>query len=186
VIVLRERSDDSAKGGAVRSTGRGQRLAGFEELYAAQFHGLTLQINAYIGDLAEAQDLVQEAFCRAIPRWDKLAGYDNPADWVRRVAWNLAISGWRRRRTAMTFLRKQREEHVEGPGPDRVALIRALRTLPDSQRRTFVLFYIAGRNVLEIAEQEGVPEGTVKSWLHRARAAVATQLTDHQKETGDV
>ncbi|HEY2670242.1 MAG TPA: sigma-70 family RNA polymerase sigma factor [Rugosimonospora sp.] len=161
-------------------------MAGFEELYAAQFHGLTLQINAYIGDLAEAQDLVQEAFCRAIPRWEKLAGYDNPADWVRRVAWNLAISGWRRRRTAMAFLRRQREEHVEGPGPDRVALTRALRTLPDNQRRAFVLFYIAGRSVLEVAEQEGVPEGTVKSWLHRARVAVAAQLTEHRKETGDV
>jgi RNA polymerase sigma-70 factor (ECF subfamily) len=186
VIVLRERPDDNAGGGTVQPPGRGQRLSGFEELYAAQFHGLTLQINAYLGDLAEAQDLVQEAFCRAIPRWEKLATYDNPADWVRRVAWNLAISGWRRRRTATAFLRRQREEHVEGPSPDRVALTRALRTLPDNQRRAFVLFYIAGRSVLEIAEQEDIPEGTVKSWLHRARATVAAQLTDHRKETGNV
>jgi RNA polymerase sigma-70 factor (ECF subfamily) len=191
VTALREKSEGGLRGEAVRPSGpgsgggRSQRLAGFEELYAAQFHGLTLQINAYVGDLAEAQDLVQEAFCRAIPRWEKLATYDNPADWVRRVAWNLAISGWRRRRTAMAFLRRQRETHVEGPGPDRVALLRALGTLPDNQRRVFVLFYIAGLGVREIAEQVEVPEGTVKSWLHRARAAVAAQLTD-RKETGDV
>jgi RNA polymerase sigma-70 factor (ECF subfamily) len=66
-----------------------------------------------------------------------------------------------------------------------VALIQALATLPETQRRVFVLFYIAGRTVLEIADQENVPEGTVKSWLHRARAAVAAQLTDHREETGN-
>nr|WP_239134214.1 sigma-70 family RNA polymerase sigma factor [Rugosimonospora africana] len=155
-------------------------------MYAAQFHNLTLQLNAYVGSLSEAQDLVQEAFCRAIPRWQKLSAYDDPAGWVRRVAWNLAISGWRRHRTVMAFLGRQREQHVEGPSPDRVALMRALATLPDRQRRIFVLYYIAGDSVLEIAEREGVPEGTVKSWLHRARSAVAAQLTDDRRETGDV
>jgi RNA polymerase sigma-70 factor (ECF subfamily) len=171
--------------GSSEPPGRPPRLDGFEELYAAQFHSLTLQINAYIGNLAEAQDLVQEAFCRALPRWDKLAAYENPADWVRRVAWNLAVSGWRRRRTAMAFLHRQREQHVPGPSPDRVALIRALATLPEPQRRVFVLFYIANCTVMEIAEQERVPEGTVKSWLYRARAAVAARLTDHREETGN-
>jgi RNA polymerase sigma-70 factor, ECF subfamily len=187
VIALEEKSDRGVRNAVAQPAGskRDDRLAGFEDLYAAHFHALTLQINAYIGDLAEAQDLVQEAFCRAIPRWQKLSTYDNPADWVRRVAWNLAISGWHKRRTATAFLRRQREEHVEGPNPDRVALMRALAVLPKNQRRVFVLFYIAHRSVLEIAEQEDVPEGTVKSWLHRARATVAEQLTD-RKETGNV
>ena len=162
------------------------RLADFEKLYATQFHSLTLQINAYIGDLPEAQDLVQEAFTRALTRWDKISSYERPADWVRRVAWNLATSGWRRRRTAIRFLVRQREQHVEGPNPDRVALMGALATLPDKYRRTFVLFYIANLTVLEIAEQENVPEGTVKSWLHRARAAVAAELTDRSEEQRDV
>jgi RNA polymerase sigma-70 factor (ECF subfamily) len=186
VIALRDGSGARAPSGGTEPPGGKGRLAGFEELYAAQFHSLTLQINAYVGDLAEAQDLVQEAFCRALPRWEKLATYDNPADWVRRVAWNLATSGWRRRRTAMAFLRRQREQHVAGPSPDRVALTAALAKLPETQRKAFVLFYIANRTVLEIAEQEGVPEGTVKSWLHRARASVAAELTEHREETGNV
>jgi RNA polymerase sigma-70 factor (ECF subfamily) len=186
VIALRDKSGANTPDGSGEPPGSKRRLAGFEELYAAQFHSLVLQINAYIGDLAEAQDLVQEAFCRALPRWDKLATYDNPVDWVRRVAWNLAISGWRRRRTATAFLRRQRQQHVSGPNPDRVALTQALATLPETQRRVFVLFYLANRTVLEIAEQEKAPEGTVKSWLHRARAAVAAQLTDHRQETGNV
>ncbi|UWP83266.1 RNA polymerase sigma factor [Dactylosporangium fulvum] len=150
----------------------------FEELYAGHFRGLTLQINAYVGDLAEAQDLVQEAFTRAVARWDRIAKYDDPAAWVRRVAWNLATSRWRRRRVAAAFLLRQREQHVAGPNPDRVALTAALATLPPVLRKAFVLHYIAQLSIAEIAEEEDVAEGTVKSWLHRGRALVAAQLTD--------
>jgi hypothetical protein len=59
--------------GSCGPPGERGRLAGFEELYASQSHTLTMQINAHVGDLTEAQDLVQEAFCRALPRWEKLA-----------------------------------------------------------------------------------------------------------------
>jgi RNA polymerase sigma-70 factor (ECF subfamily) len=155
----------------------------FEELYAAQFHGLTLQINAYVGNLVEAQDLVQEAFTRAIPRWAKISQYDDPAAWVRRVAWNLATSRWRRQRTANAFLSRQREHHVAGPNPDRVALTAALGTLQPTLRKAFVLHYIAQLSIAEIALQEDVAEGTVKSWLHRGRAIVAAYLTDAREES---
>jgi RNA polymerase sigma-70 factor (ECF subfamily) len=150
----------------------------FDELYAAHFADLTVQLYAYFGDRQEAQDVVQEAFCRALARWPKISGYDDPVGWVRRVAWNLAVSKWRRTRTALTFLRRQRvaEPQVDGPSPERVALVRALGTLPDAHRRAMVLRYLADLTVAEIAEREGVAEGTVKSWLHRARTTLATQL----------
>jgi len=154
---------------------------GFEELYTTHFQALSVQLYSYTGSLEQAQDLVQEAFCRALTRWRRVAGYDDPVAWVRRVAWNLATSQWRRHRVAVNFLRRQREQHVEGPDPDRIALIQALATLPDKQRRIFVLRYLADLSVLEIAKQEGVAEGTVKSTLHRARAALADQLTAERK-----
>ncbi|MEU0152933.1 SigE family RNA polymerase sigma factor [Micromonospora fulviviridis] len=149
----------------------------FDGLYHAHFRSLTLQLAAYCGDLSQAQDLVQEAFCRAFARWSRVSRYDDPVAWVRRVAWNLATSRWRRLRTAQSWLHRQREEHVPGPGPDRVALTAALAQLPTAQRRAVVLHYLADLSVVQIAEQEGVPEGTVKSWLHRGRAALAAQLT---------
>jgi RNA polymerase sigma-70 factor, ECF subfamily len=163
-----------------RSVVRGptEGRADFEELYAAHFSGITLQINAYLNNLTEAQDLVQEAFARAIARWDKIAKYDDPATWVRRVAWNLATSRWRRQRTANAFLARQREQHVAGPNPDRVALTAALATLPPTLRKAFVLYHIAGLSIVEIAGEEDVAEGTVKSWLHRARTQIAAHLTD--------
>jgi RNA polymerase sigma-70 factor (ECF subfamily) len=158
------------------------RIDDFGEFYAAHFHALTVQLFAYTGDLAEAQDVVQEAFCRALARWPSLVTYDDPLAWVRRVAWNLATSRWRKVRTALAFARRQREEVVSGPGPDRVALVAALSRLPVRQRQAVVLHYLADLPISAIADELGVAEGTVKSWLYRARAALARELVDARAE----
>jgi RNA polymerase sigma-70 factor (ECF subfamily) len=150
------------------------------------FDRLIMQLYAYTGDLAQAQDFVQEAFARALPRWEKLVDYEDPVAWVRRVAWNLASSRWRQLARFDAFARRQREQHVSEPTPDRVALSEALRKLPDRHRRAVVLFYLADLSIIEIAAQENVAENTVKSWLHRGRAALATLLTDPRKEARDV
>jgi RNA polymerase sigma-70 factor, ECF subfamily len=151
---------------------------GFAEFYAASFQGLATQVYVYTGDLGLAQDLVQEAFCRALPRWAKLSTYDDPVAWVRRVAFNLANNRWRRAKVAMRYLRGQREQLTEGPSPDRVAAVAALAQLPAVQRRAMVLHYLADVPVAEIAAQEGVAIGTVKSWLHRGRTALAGLLAE--------
>nr|WP_245675326.1 SigE family RNA polymerase sigma factor [Micromonospora halophytica] len=157
----------------------------FDEFYHAHFRGLVVQLTAYTGDLGQAQDLVQEAFCRAYARWDRVAGYEDPLAWVRKVAWNLGHSRWRRLRTAQSWLVRQRETHVAGPNPDRVALDAALTRLPAKQRRAVVLHYLADLSVAEIASQERVAEGTVKSWLHRGRTALAAHLRDTTEEVRD-
>ncbi|MDW5324688.1 SigE family RNA polymerase sigma factor [Plantactinospora sp. KLBMP9567] len=150
----------------------------FDDVYRAHFQSLVVQLYAYVGDMTEAQDLVQEAFSRAWPRWDKIARYDDPVSWLRRVAWNTATSRWRRLRTARKYLERQRPENVPGPGPDRVALAAALATLPANQRRAVVLHHMADLSINEIALECEVAPGTVKSWLHRARIALAARLGD--------
>jgi RNA polymerase sigma-70 factor (ECF subfamily) len=160
-------------------------LPAFDDVYAAHYADLTVQLYAYFGDRQEAQDVVQEAFCRALARWRTVSEYDDPVAWVRRVAWNLAVSRWRRAKTALNFVRRQRpdEPQLDGPNPERVALVAALATLPATQRRAVVLHYLADLPVAEIAHREGVAEGTVKSWLHRGRAALAEQLNPTQTLT---
>lgn len=157
-------------------------MGGIEELYAAHFRGLTVQLYAYTADLGLAQELVQEAFCRAIPRWSRISTYDDPLAWIRRVAFNLATSRWRRSRTARAFAHRYREEHAPEPSPDRVVLAQALATLPANHRRAVVLHHLADLPVADIAESEGVPEGTVRVWLHRGRTALAAQLADIRTE----
>lgn len=160
----------------------------FDDFYHAHFRSVTTQLCAYTGDLGQAQDLAQEAFTRALARWERLVRYDDPVAWVRRVGWNLARSRWRRLRTARGHLLRQRrvEPEVPGPTPDRVAIDRALAALPTNHRRVVVLHYLADLPVAQIALQEGVAEGTVKSWLHRGRAALATLLNENTEGVGDV
>jgi RNA polymerase sigma-70 factor (ECF subfamily) len=151
-------------------------VGGFDEFYAANFRKLTTQIYAYVGDMSEAQDVVQEAFCRAWPRWEKIEEYDDPLAWVRRVAWNVATSRWRRLKVATSFAAKVRLENAPEISTDRVDVTRALATLPENHRRAVVLHHMAGLSVAEIAADCDVAEGTVKAWLHRGRKALATTL----------
>ena len=148
----------------------------FESLYAVHYTSLTTQLYAYFGDRQQAQDVTQEAFCRAYAKWLQISAYDDPVAWVRRVAWNLATSQARRSRVAAAFRRRHQPRHVPPPSPDRVALFAALRALPDKQRQATVLFYLADLPITEIAEAMAASVGTVKSWLHRARVTLAQEL----------
>jgi RNA polymerase sigma-70 factor (ECF subfamily) len=149
---------------------------GFDDLYAAHFTGVVTQLYAYFGDLAEAQDVSQEAFCRAWQRWSTVGRYDDPVAWVRRVAWRLAVSRWRRVRSALLHARTHRPEDVPELDGVRVDLVRALATLPPDQRRAVVLHHMVGLSTNEIAADAGVAPVTVRSWLHRGRAALRGRL----------
>jgi RNA polymerase sigma-70 factor (ECF subfamily) len=150
----------------------------FAAFYAATFSSLCAQLYVHVGNLDEAQDLVQEAFTRALPRWSQLAEYDDPAAWVRKVAWNLATSRWRRARAFTNFAVRHREKHVPPPTADRVVLRNALAKLPRRQRQAVVLHYLADASIAEIARLTNAPENTVKTWLHRGRAALAGLLDE--------
>jgi RNA polymerase sigma-70 factor, ECF subfamily len=159
--------------------------AEFDALYQAHYSSLVAMAYALLGDLGEAQDLAQEAFCRAWRRWDAIAGYENPVAWVRRVVANLATSRWRHLQVVRVNTRRERPSAVPGLEPDHVALVAALRTLPPDQRRAVVLHHVLDLPVDEVARELGVPAGTVKSWLHRGRTALATLLADTFDEVTD-
>jgi RNA polymerase sigma-70 factor, ECF subfamily len=152
----------------------------FDALYAAHVGDVIAMAYALTGDLAEAQDLAQEAFCRAWQRWQRLAAYDDPLAWIRRVTANLATSRWRRLATARRHLSRDRPaQQVVAPlTPDHVALVAALRTLPAAHRHAVVLHHLLDLPVADVARELDVAVGTVKSWLHRARATLAVQLSD--------
>ncbi|THV22104.1 sigma-70 family RNA polymerase sigma factor [Glycomyces paridis] len=156
--------------------------ADFDGFYAANVGQITAQIRAYVGDLAEAEDLVAEAFTRALARWKTISAYDNPATWVRRVAWNLATSKLRRGAVLRRLLRTQRQASAEGPQPDRIDLEYALAQLNVRHRKAVILRYMAGMTTAAIAEQEGVAESTVRSWLTRGKAALAERLRIEEYE----
>jgi RNA polymerase sigma-70 factor (ECF subfamily) len=152
--------------------------ADFDALYQARYGDVVAMLHAFVGEQGAAEDLAQEAFCRAWQRWRTVAAYEEPLAWIRRVALYLATSRWRRLRVARMHLRRERPLHVPELGPDHVALVAALRHLPADQRRAIVLHHLVDLPVADVAHEMQVAVGTVKSWLHRGRAALAAQLAD--------
>jgi RNA polymerase sigma-70 factor (ECF subfamily) len=155
----------------------------FDEFYAVSYRRLVGQTYAICGNLAEAQDCVQEAFVRA---WDKRRTLDrdqSPEAWVRTVAYRLAVSRWRRARKALRPPdRSSPVSEPHEPSTDRVVLTRALQQLPPDQRRAIVLHHLCDLSVADIAEETGAPIGTVKARLSRGRSALAALLSDHFPE----
>ncbi|HXY45842.1 MAG TPA: SigE family RNA polymerase sigma factor [Acidimicrobiales bacterium] len=154
----------------------------FGELYEASRERLAGQLYALTGDEHGAVDLVQEAFARTWAKWDRIANYDDPEAFVRRVAFNLAKNQWRRvRRTLLRGSPPDREQAASDPS-DHQALVDALLTLSIHEREAIVLHYLAGEPIEEIAGDLGVPAGTVKSWLARGRAHLAERLSVEDPE----
>jgi RNA polymerase sigma-70 factor (ECF subfamily) len=161
------------------------RYDDFDELYRVHGGRLVVQLYAYTHDLSLAEDLVHEAFCRALDRWSRVSRYDDPVGWVRRVAWNLAISDWRRARRDRGRATSLVTETVPGPTPDRVLLVRALASLPVVLRRTVIMYYLGDLSVAEIAILEQATENAIKQRLHRGRAALADLLVESRPEVGN-
>nr|WP_091552673.1 sigma-70 family RNA polymerase sigma factor [Micromonospora pattaloongensis] len=148
------------------------------DVYAGCFRRLVVQLYAVTGDLGEAQEAVQEAFTRALAAPRRFAGLDNPEAWLRRVAVNVARSRHRRRRVLDALLRRIGPPPVVADtAPEHLALLAALRRLPEGQRHALALHYLVDLPVEEVAQTLAVSVGTVKSRLSRGRQALALLLT---------
>ncbi len=154
--------------------------------FEASYRRLVGQLYGVCGDLTEAEEVVAEAFARAVCKRRTFERLDNPEAWLRAVAVNLARTRHRRRRLGERLLGRSApiEGHREPAlSDDRIALVAALRSLPDSQRETLALHYLADLPITEVAATLGVPVGTVKARLSRGRTALAEALhadDDHE------
>ena len=124
---------------------------------------------------------MQDAFVTAIRKRRELAHVHNPEAWIRTVAVNRLRAGWRHAAVVRRYQPK-----VPGPqvpvevGPHHVALVAALAQLDLDLRMVVVLHHVADLAVEEIADQLGIPEGTVKSRLARARSRLAGLLAERE------
>jgi RNA polymerase sigma-70 factor, ECF subfamily len=153
-------------------------------VHATSYRPLVGQLYALCGSLAEAEDVVQEAFVRAAQHHRTFAAVDNPQAWLRTVAVNLSRSRWRRelRRTRAQHRRVVEHDEVvaelPGLGGERVDLVAALRRLPRDQREALVLHHLVDLPVDEVAVTLGANPNTVKARLRRGRQALAALLED--------
>jgi RNA polymerase sigma factor (sigma-70 family) len=144
-------------------------------VFEASYHRLVGQLYAVCGDLTEAEEVVAEAFARAVQHQRTFSRLDNPEAWLRTVAVN--VSRTRRRRARMGAEREGALVSQPLLDDERLALMAALRRLPLPQREAIALYYLADLPVAEVASCLGVPVGTVKTRLSRGRAALAVLLS---------
>ncbi len=134
-------------------------------------------------DRALAEDVAQDVFLKA---FRSLAAFDRDrrfSSWILRIANNAAIDAVRRRWSDPASTNAAAEPSVPAP-PDPVetaalgdALTAALDRLRPEWRAAVVLRYQEDRSYEEIADILGIPEGTAKTFVHRARKQMAETLT---------
>lgn len=151
----------------------------FDEFYAGSAKRLVGQLTVLLGDHAEAQDCVQEAFVRAWTHRHTLDVGGSPEAWVLVTARRLAVSRWRRVTASLRAHARDAAPTVVGePDLEHVALMSALATLPAAVREAIVLFHLCDLPVQRIAHECGAPVGTIKARLSRGRAALALVLSE--------
>ncbi len=152
------------------------------QAYEAYYRRLVTQVFGLVGDLAEAEDAVHEAFARVLAAPRSFLRADDAERWLRVAALNVARTRYRRRWLFDRLVRSGQVEATPASAPgvsgDRVALMAALRRLGRPTREAVVLHHLADLSVSEVAATLGVPEGTVKARLARGRAALAGFLSD--------
>ena len=149
-----------------------------QELYAAAYRRLLAQLIGVTGSVAEAEDVVQEAFVRGLDHPRRLLGADNPEAWLRTVAINLARSRWRRAQRLVGLAPRLVEQPRDVDSDGNVDLLHALRRLPAGQREVIALHHLSDLTVQQVADTLGLPTGTVKARLSRGRAALSTLLVE--------
>jgi RNA polymerase sigma-70 factor (ECF subfamily) len=136
------------------------------------------------GDRALAEDIVQEAWMRAVATWPHRGVPDQPAAWLRRVARNLLASHYRRRRPHPVDPAELdlRDDGFNPETPWAAALVNwGLARMRRRPAELIEAFHIEGKSLREIAAETGLTERAVEGRLTRARAKLRRKLEPHIK-----
>ncbi len=159
-------------------------LAGDTELYAVLVNRYRTRVSRYVErftyDVEDARDVTQDVFIKVYAALDSFDSRFKFSTWLFRIAGNAAIDHLRRRRVRTLPL--DPPETRPNPHEDltrrrlREALSAAIDRLPDDYRELISLRHYGEMPYEEIAELKGMPLGTVKNKLFRARQALRDLL----------
>lgn len=150
----------------------------FASVYAGHRDRLVRALAITLGDDALAEDAVDEAFTRALHRWNLVGAFDEPQAWVYRTARNWATSRFRRLARDRKFASTMARPEVVDPALVDPALAHALRQLPAEHRNVLVLRYYLDWSINATAAALEISPGTVKSRTNRALNELNRRLGD--------
>ena len=121
---------------------------------------------------ADAEDILQEVFCKRLYRAPVFASPDHERRWLFRVALNQCRDAWKRSNRSELPL----EAASAAVTPEELGLLDHVAALPESQRTVLHLHYYEGYSVREIASLLGQSESAVSAHLSRGRKSLRTTL----------
>ena len=149
----------------------------FEEFFEEHARNVAAILALATGDPGLAEEATQEAMARAFARWDRVARMDRPDRWVIRVAANLAIDAWRKRRREASD--GSLPVAAEAPDQVRVLWVRwAMERLSPEDRILLILRHRDGMSVDEISRTLSKSPHTISTYLKRARRRLRTLLSE--------
>jgi RNA polymerase sigma-70 factor, ECF subfamily len=165
------------------SAARRGELGAFEDLvrlYQADVWRFSYHL---LRDEQMADDVSQDALVRAYRFLDRYRGDSKFSTWLFSITRNCALDELRR-----VGRRKRLAERIEAPEPGldqtvAVEVREAVHALPLELREPVVLIDMFGSSYREVAQMLGVPEGTIKSRMHRARELLAVSLRPLDERT---
>ncbi len=136
-------------------------------------------MNLTMGDASLSDDLSQDTFLKAYLSIRSFRGLSRFKTWLYRIAYNEYCSYSRRRKEE----REQDSYHQQDEGTSTAAVSDArmdietcLKLLNETERTVALLFYLEDQPIKKIADITGMPQGTIKSYLARARVKMAETL----------
>lgn len=155
----------------------GQLQQEFSEFYRSNKDDCLRTVLAIVNDRHLAEDLVSEAFARALAHWRKVSQHPAPAAWVVRTALNTRVSWWRaRRREVSMAATDDRPWTPAHEGVDQ-ELMAAIRQLPRRQREVLALRVFLDLDARQTARTLGISANTVSVHLFRAVAQLRERLS---------
>jgi RNA polymerase sigma-70 factor (ECF subfamily) len=149
----------------------------FDEFYLDHFDHVARALVLAGADRDMARDSAQEAFARALRKWQEVREMGRPDGWVYVVAMNHLRDCWRRAGRV--------DPPEEAVAPDasgsvvtRLSVRDAIQTLSPRQRQAVVLRYLVDLPLADVAEAMGCAVGTVKATIHHALGAMRIELDD--------
>ena len=157
----------------------------FAAFYRGEYRSVVGLAYALSGSRIAAEDIAQDAFLAAHKEWDRVAFYDKPEAWVRRVVSNLSVSFARTKaREAGALARlKPRGSYLPRMPEEDAHFWKAVRGLPKRQAQVIALHYLEDRPVTDIAWILGCSANTVKVHLHKGRERLARKLDETEAKS---
>ena len=157
----------------------------FEGFFRDEYRGLVRALFLLTADQGEAEELAQETMARVFERWERVSRMESPGGYAYRLAVNLNRQRLRhfavraRRLLAITV-----HPDSEQPPDTRRELAEAISSLPKGQREAFMLVEWLGMGAEEAARVLKIAPASVRSRIHRARAALRDRLRDDGGNSG--